>query len=55
MKLILAHPGAEQSVVSPKLKRLRSASEPYSWAHLAKGTNKQPGMVDIGRMPGTNW
>merc|ERR1711988_238974 len=21
----------------------------------AAGTNKQPGMVDIGRMPGTNW
>merc|ERR1712156_476666 len=47
--------GAEQNVVSPKLKRLRSALEPYSWAHLAKGTNKQPSMVDIGRMPGTNW
>ena len=47
--------GADQSVISPKLKRLREASEPYSWAHLAKGTNKQPGMVDVGRMPGTNW
>merc|ERR1711934_397586 len=46
--------GADQSVISPKLKRLRDASEPYSWAHLAKGTNKQPGMVDVGRMPGTN-
>ena len=42
-------------MISPKLKRLREASEPYSWAHLAKGTNKQPGMVDVGRMPGTNW
>merc|ERR1712130_140097 len=47
--------GADHSAISPKLKRLREASEPYSWAHLAKGTNKQPGMVDVGRMPGTNW
>lgn len=50
--------GASPSAISPKLKRLREASEtysPYSWAHLAKGTNKQPGMVDVGRMPGTNW
>merc|ERR1711971_262627 len=47
--------GAGQSVISPKLKRLREASEPYSWAHLARGTNKQPGVVDVGRMPGTNW
>ena len=52
---ILLLAGADQSVISPKLKRLREASEPYSWAHLAKGTNKQPGMVDVGRMPGTNW
>jgi len=52
---LLSCAGADQSVISPKLKRLREASEPYSWAHLAKGTNKQPGMVDVGRMPGTNW
>ena len=53
--LFHSRPGAHQSVISPKLQRLRDASEPYSWAHLAKGTNKQPGMVDVGRMPGTNW
>merc|ERR1712172_5565 len=46
--------GADQSMISPKLKRLREASEPYSWAHLARGTNKQPGVVDVGRMPGTS-
>jgi len=26
-----------------------------TWAHIARGENKERGIVDIGRMPGTNW